>query len=84
MATTTIGNGASPGAQFEDAPEVEALASEFEDFDYDDDDDDDDDDYFFDDHGRAYICIGGFTFGLAQSCQEFMGFFPMMHGLFHG
>ena len=52
MATTTIGTGA---AQFEDATEVEALAAEFEDFDYDDDEDDDDD-YFFDDHDGA---IGG-------------------------
>lgn len=52
MATTTIGTGA---AQFEDATEVEALAAEFEDFDYDNDEDDDDD-YFFDDHDGA---IGG-------------------------
>ncbi len=42
--------------QFEDALEVEALAAEFQDFDYDDDDDEDDDDYYFDEHESS---VGG-------------------------
>ena len=38
--------------------------------------------YFFDQQGRAYLCIGGFTFGLPQSWQEFMGFFQYIFGPF--
>ena len=36
--------------------------------------------YHFDAQGRAYICVGGITFGLPRSWQEFMGFFQMIFG----